>query len=74
LRWVSRKGFGFCDIPAFEPAAVACHDIAVNVEHRMAGAAYAEQGQVWEIDEDGIPMAEEPMLIGDDQLTSGWAR
>ena len=33
-----------------EPAAVACHDIVVHMEHNLAGAACAEQGQVWEID------------------------
>jgi hypothetical protein len=26
---------------------------------------------VWEVDEDGIPMTEEPMLVGDDQVTGG---
>jgi len=42
IEWAERGG-GFAP-PAFEPAAVACHDIVVNVEHRMAGAACAEQG------------------------------
>src|SRR5919106_1201239 len=54
-----------------EPAAVACHDIVVHVEHRLAGAACAEQGQVWEIDEDGIPDTLNPMLVGDDEVSSG---
>jgi hypothetical protein len=54
-----------------EPAAVACHDIVVHVEHRLAGAACAEQGQVWEIDENGIPDTENPMMIGDDEVSSG---
>jgi hypothetical protein len=72
MDWCERgAGFGFCAIPAFEPGAVACHDIVVMVEHSMAGAACAEQGQVWEIDEDGIPMTDDPMLIGDDELTGG---
>jgi hypothetical protein len=57
--------------PPFEPAAVACHDIVVHVEHSMAGAACAEQGQVWEIDENGIPDTENPMLVGDDEVSSG---
>jgi hypothetical protein len=71
IEWCERgEGFGFCT-PAFEPAAVACHDIVVHVEHRLAGAACAEQGQVWEIDENGIPDTENPMSIGDDQVTSG---
>ncbi|HEX6232848.1 MAG TPA: hypothetical protein VFZ63_06955 [Jiangellaceae bacterium] len=54
-----------------EPAAIACHDIVVHVEHRLAGAACAEQGQVWEIDEDGIPDTLNPITIGDDKVTSG---
>jgi hypothetical protein len=67
--WCERGGT-LCP-PDFEPGAIACHDIVVHVEHNMAGAACAEQGQVWEIDEDGIPMTEEPMLVGDDQVTGG---
>jgi hypothetical protein len=55
----------------FEPAAVACHDIVVHLEHNMAGAACAEQGQVWEIDENGIPDTEHPILVGDDEVSSG---
>jgi hypothetical protein len=54
-----------------ERAAVACDDIVVTVEHRMAGAACADQGQVWEIDENGIPDTEHPMLVGDDEVTGG---
>jgi hypothetical protein len=57
--------------PPFEPAAVACHDIVVHVEHSLAGAACAEQGQVWEIDENGIPDTENPILVGDDEVSSG---
>jgi hypothetical protein len=38
----------------------------------VAGAACAEQGQVWEIDPStGIPDTENPLSIGDDELTSG---
>ena len=38
----------------------------------MAGAACAEQGQVWEIDpEHGIPETENPMLVGDDEVSGG---
>jgi hypothetical protein len=59
---------GICGL---EPAAVACHDIVVHVEHRMAGAACAEQGQVWEIDENGIPDTEHPMAVMDDEVSSG---
>jgi hypothetical protein len=54
-----------------EPAARACHDIVVHVEHRLAGAACAEQGQVWEIDENGIPDTANPMMVGDDEVSSG---
>jgi hypothetical protein len=60
---------GLC--AGFEPAAVACHDIVVHVEHRMAGGACAEQGQVWEIDENGIPDTENPMAVMDDEVSSG---
>jgi hypothetical protein len=69
IDWCERGGT-FCP-PLVEPAAVACHDIVVHVEHRVAGAACAEQGQVWEIDKDGIPDTENPMSIGDDEVTSG---
>ena len=72
IEWCERGfDFGFCTPGAFEPAAVACHDIVVHVEHRVAGAACAEDGQVWEIDENGIPDTENPMSTGDDELTSG---
>jgi hypothetical protein len=55
-----------------EDAAIACHDIAVHMEHNIAGAACAEQGQVWEIDPDtGIPDTMNPISIGDDEVSSG---
>jgi hypothetical protein len=55
-----------------EDAAVACHDIVTHMEHNIAGAACAEQGQVWEIDPaTGIPDTENPMLVGDDEVSSG---
>jgi hypothetical protein len=70
IEWCERS---LCSTPTspLEAAAVACHDIVTMVEHRMAGAACADQGQVWEIDEDGIPMTEDPMLVGDDEVTGG---
>jgi hypothetical protein len=68
--WCERGG-ELCPQNGFEPAAVACHDIMVHVEHSMAGAACADQGQVWEVGEDGIPMTTQPMLIGDDEVTGG---
>jgi hypothetical protein len=57
--------------PVFEPAAVACHDIVVHVEHRLAGAACAEQAQVWEIGANGIPDTQNPISIVDDEVSSG---
>jgi hypothetical protein len=55
-----------------EPAAVACHDIAVHMEHNLAGGACAEQGQVWEIDPaTGIPDTANPITVGDDKVSSG---
>jgi hypothetical protein len=58
--------------PPFEPAAVACHDIVVHMEHNLAGGACAEQGQVWEIDPNtGLPDTLNPISIGDDKVSSG---
>jgi hypothetical protein len=54
-----------------ESAARACHDIAVHVELWLAAAACAEQGQVWRVDVDGIPVTPTPILIGDDEVSSG---
>jgi hypothetical protein len=72
MEWCERQFAGASPCPAaFEPAAVACHDIVVHVEHRLAGGACAEQGQVWEIDRNGIPDTENPISIGDDEVTSG---
>jgi hypothetical protein len=60
-------------LPAtLEDGAIACHDIVTHMEHNIAGAACAEQGQVWEIDpETGIPHTEDPMVVGDDEVSSG---
>jgi hypothetical protein len=66
--WCERN---LCAPGVLERAAVACHDIVVHVEHRLAGAACAEQGQVWEIDRNGIPDTENPMMVGDDEVSSG---
>jgi hypothetical protein len=58
--------------PPFEPAAVACHDVVVHMEHNLAGGACAEQGQVWEIDPNtGIPDTLNPVSVGDDEVSSG---
>jgi hypothetical protein len=73
IEWCERgAAFGFCTPGVVEPAAVACHDIVVHMEHNLAGGACAEQGQVWEIDSTtGIPDTLNPIAIGDDELTSG---
>jgi hypothetical protein len=72
MEWCERQFAGAAPCPAaFEPAAVACHDIVVHVEHRVAGGACAEQGQVWEIDQNGLPRTQNPMSIGDDEVTGG---
>jgi hypothetical protein len=68
IDWTER---GLSAPGVLETAARACHDIVVHVEHSLAGGACAEQGQVWEIDEDGIPDTENPMMISDDEVTSG---
>ena len=67
MEWCEK---GIC--AGVEPAAVACHDIVVHMEHQLAGGACAEQGQVWEIDPaTGIPDTANPMLVGDDEVSSG---
>src|ERR671919_1395506 len=73
IEWCERGfDFGFCTPGAFEPGAVACHDIVVHMADNVAGGACAEQGQVWEIDPaTGIPDTENPLSIGDDAVTSG---
>ena len=59
-------------LTGLEPAAVACHDIVTHMELNLAGAACAEQGQVWEVDPaTGIPDTENPMMVADDVVTSG---
>jgi hypothetical protein len=58
-------------LTGLEPAAVACHDIVVHVEHRLAGGACAEQGQVWNILPNGLPDTANPISVGDDEVSSG---
>ena len=62
---------GLCAPGVLEPASIACHDIVVHVEHRLAGGACAEQGQVWNIGPGGIPDTLNPIMIGDDAFSSG---
>lgn len=54
-----------------EPAAVACHDIVTHVDSGLAGGACGEQGQVWEIDANGIPDTANPISVADDKVSSG---
>jgi hypothetical protein len=68
IDWCERN---LCAPGVLEPAARACHDIVVHVDHGLAGGACAEQGQVWHIDEDGFPDTLNPIMIGDDEVTSG---
>jgi hypothetical protein len=58
-------------LTGLEPAAVACHDIVVHVESRLAGGACAEQGQVWSVLPNGLLDTEHPISIGDDEVSSG---
>src|ERR671919_699027 len=66
MEWCEK---GLC--AGVEPAAVACHDVAVHMEHNIAGGACAEQAQVWEIDANGIPDTQNPISIVDDEVSSG---
>jgi hypothetical protein len=67
MEWCEK---GLC--AGVEPAAVACHDIVFHMEHNIAGAACAEQGQVWEVDPNtGLPDTQNPMMVGDDEVSSG---
>jgi hypothetical protein len=69
IEWCERGG-ALCP-PAFEAGAIACHDIMVHVERRLAGAACAEQGQVWNVGRNGIPDTEHPITVVDDEVTGG---
>jgi hypothetical protein len=53
-----------------ESAARACHDIAVHVELRLAAAACAQQGQVWRVDENGIPVLPSAMFSNDGSVVN----
>jgi hypothetical protein len=54
--------------PTLEPAARACHDIAVYVELRLAAGACAEQGQLWRIKPNGVPDTAHPLWVFEDQV------
>ena len=70
IDWCER-GPGACAPGILEEAARACHDIAVDVEQRLAAGACNEQGQLWNVDEDGIPDTANPIFVSDDEVSSG---
>jgi hypothetical protein len=73
IDWCER-GPGACDAPDFtvlEPSARACHDIAVHVQLGLAAGACNEQGQLWNVDANGIPDTANPIFISDDEFSSG---
>jgi hypothetical protein len=70
IDWCER-GPGACAPGVLEPAARACHDIAVDVKRRLAAGACNEQGQLWRIDANGIPDTANPIWISDDDFSSG---
>jgi hypothetical protein len=53
--------------PGLVDGMTACHDIGVFVQLRLAGAACAEQAQLWRIDRNGIPDTEHPIWVYDDE-------
>jgi hypothetical protein len=65
------RGPGACAPGVLINGLVACHDIAVNIELRLAASACAEQGQVWTIDEEGMPDTANPIWVSDDEVSSG---
>jgi hypothetical protein len=70
IEWCER-GPGACAPGVLEPAARACHDIAVDVTRRLAAGACAEQGQLWHIGANGIPDTADPIFVSDDEVSSG---
>jgi hypothetical protein len=70
IDWCER-GPGACAPGVLEPAARACHDIAVHVRLRLAAGACNEQGQLWEIGANGIPDTANPLWVSDDEFSSG---
>ena len=68
IEWCEK---GLCAPGLLEPAAVACHDIVVSMRRNLAGAACAEQGQVWRIGANGIPDTQNPVMIADDEVSGG---
>lgn len=66
IEWCER---GLCG--SFEAAARGCSSISVHVGRRLAAGACAEQAQIWSIDENGIPDTASPILVIDDEISSG---
>lgn len=59
---------GLGGIPDLEPAARACHDIAVYLPDMVVAGACAEQGQLWRIDPATmLPDTQNPIWVFDDQ-------
>jgi hypothetical protein len=50
---------------------IGCHDIAIDVQRRLAAAACAEQGQLWTISPSGLPDTLAPVWISDDLVSGG---
>jgi hypothetical protein len=46
----------------------ACHDIGVFVQLRLAGAACAEQAQLWRVRRNGLPVTNHPLWVFDDNV------
>jgi hypothetical protein len=65
------RGPGACAPGVLINGLVACHDIAVDVQRHLAAAACAEQGQLWTIDENGMPDTANPIWVSDDEVSSG---
>jgi hypothetical protein len=62
------RGTNVCAPGVLNPL-IGCHDIAVFVELQLAAAACAEQGQLWEIDSNGMPDTANPVWIADDEIS-----
>jgi hypothetical protein len=61
------------DIPGVIFPFRACHDIGVVVKLRLAGAACGEQAQLWRVKRNGIPDAEHPLWVYDDNVDENGA-
>lgn len=51
--------------PGLEPAARACHDIAVYLPQRLVAGACIEQAQLWRLDANGLPDTAHPLWVFD---------